>query len=113
MPITNEPNATNVEGIEKNLSSLKIETTIMEKIIPIINKIKPGIPRNLNGWLIAINSIIDVITPAECVIGSLVEVLPWVLYNTVILSSEIFNIDFFYFHIRFLPFLFKPFNNVI
>jgi len=49
MPKTNEPNATNVEGIEKNLSSLNIETTITEKIIPIINKIKPGIPRNFNG----------------------------------------------------------------
>ena len=36
MPRTNEPNATNVEGIEKNLSSLNIEITDIEKIMLII-----------------------------------------------------------------------------
>ena len=36
MPMTNDPNATNVEGIEKNLSSLNIEITDIEKIMLII-----------------------------------------------------------------------------
>ena len=54
-PATKVPNAINVDGTEKNRSSLNIVITIIEKIIPITNKINPGIPKNLNGWLIATN----------------------------------------------------------
>ena len=70
MPITKDPKATSVDGTEKYLSSLNIEITIMEKTIPIINKIKPGNPRYLKWWLIAINSSKDAITPTEWDIAS-------------------------------------------
>lgn len=36
IPITKDPNAANVEGIKKNLSSLNIEITDIEKIMLII-----------------------------------------------------------------------------
>ena len=56
IPIKRDPNATRVEGIEKYLSSLKIEITVNENVIPRIVKIIPGIPIIKSGRLIAISS---------------------------------------------------------
>ena len=75
----NEPRAINVEGTEKYLVSLKIESTTMEKTIPKIIRIKPGIPRNFKGCLIDIISIKDKTTVVECEIGFLVDVFDPVL----------------------------------
>jgi len=62
IPITSEPIATSVEGIEKYLVSLKMVITTVEKATPKIIKTKPGIPRNLRGRFSAISSISEVRT---------------------------------------------------
>ena len=63
-----------VYGIEKYLVSLNRVTTFMAKIIPITNKIEPGIPINFKGDLIAIISNYEVTTSPECEIGFFVDV---------------------------------------
>ena len=64
-PVTTEPIAISVEGIEKYLVSLKIAITIIEYTIPIVIRIKPGIPKNFRGCFTAINSNREVITSAD------------------------------------------------
>ena len=48
-PVVRAPILRRVIGIEKYLVSLKSETTFTEYIIPIIVRIKPGIPSKSNG----------------------------------------------------------------
>ena len=73
-PINSEPIESKVNGMEKYLVSLNIEIIITEKIIPIIKKIIPDIPKYFNGWRIATSSIIDVITSPLCDNGFFVDV---------------------------------------
>ena len=48
-PINSEDIESKVNGIEKYLVSLNVEIIITEKIIPIIKKIIPNIPKYFNG----------------------------------------------------------------
>jgi len=57
------PKATNVDGIEKYLVSLKIAITTTEYMIPIAININPGIPISFRGCLIAIISTKETTTP--------------------------------------------------